>query len=278
MSRYQTPSPEAIASRLKAGYGQGHGKDYKPWFEATSIRSRGRLVRTVSTTTGCPMNLVSELEGSIQLLGDFDLTVSEQYEQVVLRPELTYPIARRLKVRHIRAWKGRHLLPMTTDLVFCFADNPRGNQIAVSVKYQSDLTGRRGRRTNGQLAVEEQYHRMEGRRYVVATEAHTPPLLMSNLRWLRESLRNGSSCVSDQRQADFEVAFQKRTRVDQTIGARIGSAAGRAHIGFDAGIDAFRRGVWFRRIPADLNHWLRLNCEIVAPRGPNQGVTFPWTH
>lgn len=275
MSRYQPMTPERIARQIKAGRGQGEGENYLPWFEAPSIPSQGRLVRTISVTTGRVMHLVSELEGSIQLLADFDCSINEQYEQVLLRPELTYDIARQMRIRHVRARKGRHLVPMTTDLMFRFEDKQRGEH-AVAVKYRSEINGRRGLRTQRQLAVEEMYHLMQGRRFTVATDADAPPLVMTNLRWLRESLRTGSASVIEHKQSSFEKAFPRSRASHASIGQRITKAAQASNLSFEEGVDAFRRAVWHRRIPADLNYWLRLSQPLVTTQDPNLGVKLPW--
>lgn len=58
MSRYPTMTPARAGKLIEQGYGQGKGLDYKPWFAANQIPSRGRLVRSMGVTTGRVMHLV----------------------------------------------------------------------------------------------------------------------------------------------------------------------------------------------------------------------------
>lgn len=251
---------------------------YTPYFEGTQIRSKGRLVRVQSIKTGRVVNLPSELEGSNLLLADFDPAVTEHYENVALDLTKSYTIARRLRRRHIRSRaKGRPLVPMTTDLVVRFgADDPQArSETAVNVKYRSDFTGRRAKRNAGQLLIESTYHAVEGRSHCLSTDEYAPMVVIANLTWLREALLPGAAAVSPRKQKAFEIAF-KDTDPEATIRDRIDSAAATCRLTDAGAIDAFRRAVWFQRIKADLNTWLRLGRVLCLPTSPNQGVNFPW--
>lgn len=276
MSRYPTMTPARAGKLIEQGYGQGKGLDYKPWFAANQIPSRGRLVRSMGVTTGRVMHLVSELEGSIQLMADFDPTITDQNEQFLLDPPLTVAIARRLGIRHPRQKYTGNLLPMTTDLLLTQESNGLKREIAVSVKYEAELNGPKARRVHQKLQIEEMFHAIKGRPFFIATDAHVSPRQMANLRWLRESHREGASVLTNKQRDAFCAAFLAQRMTAKTIGERIDRASRVAGLPAQQGLDAFRLGVWARAIKADITQWLRLSAPFIPSTDANLGVRMPW--
>ena len=277
MSRYPKMTPARAEKLIDQGYGQGKGLEYKPWFAANQIPSKGRLVRSMGVTTGRVMHLVSELEGSIQLLADFDPTITDQNEQFLLDPSLTLAIARKLGIRHPRERYTGNLLPMTTDLLLTQELNGLKREIAVSVKYEAELNGPKALRVRQKLKVEEMFHAIKGRPFYLATDGHVSPRQMANLRWLRESHREGASVLTNEQRDAFSAAFLGQRTTAKTIGERVDRASRSTGLLPQHGLDAFRLSVWARAIKVDIRQWLRLSSPFIPCTEANLGVQMPWT-
>tara|TARA_R110000850_G_scaffold191091_20_gene317545 strand:+ start:1134 stop:1841 length:708 start_codon:yes stop_codon:yes gene_type:complete len=234
------------------------------------------MVRAKSLVTGRVMHMVSEIEGAYLHLIDFTPGVVDIREQSLCDFEMTVDIARRLRVRHPRAWEG-HLVPMTTDFLVTFDDAWGRRELALSVKSEGELRGRKKARVFQKLAIEQLYHVAKGRSFLLVTDAGINPRVMSNLALLGEAFRSGSSEISDAEQSAFERAFPRHEKDGSTIRERIDVAALASGLPSQKAIDAFRRAVWSRRILIDLRQWIRLNSEFVPTTDVNLGVELPWS-
>lgn len=273
--RYREMTPALITSLIAEGRGQGGGANYVPWFKSPEIPSIGRLVRGKSLVTGRVMHMASEVEGAYLRLIDFTPGVTDISEQSLCDFGTTVEIARRLRIRHPRHRAG-HLVPMTTDFLVTLDDELGCREIAVSVKTEGELNGRKKARVFQKLEIEQMYQLAKGRSFLLVTDAMLNLRTTANLTYLVESFRSGSAEISAEEQAGFEQAFPIHAADGSTIRNRIDQAAAASGLTAGKSVDAFRRAVWKHRIPVDLTGWIRLNAEFVSTAHPTLGVELPW--
>jgi hypothetical protein len=171
---------EKIARLLARGRGSGDGAGYLPFLEVRDVPSLGRRSRILGRTTGRLHHLMSDLETSAFLQADWQDDVTDIKEQHPLDRDVTRRLARGMRVRHPRDTRTATDIVMTTDLLVV----RHSGRHAYSVKYSTDLGGRRGRRVRQKLEIERRYWKLEGVPFTVVTERQLPKIRRDNLAWL----------------------------------------------------------------------------------------------
>lgn len=167
-------------NKLKAKWGQGEGKDYKPWFTVREVPSKGICLRICSWTVGRIHVLLSQLEAKVFYFLDWSENVVDIREQYPLLPlEETLEIAKNLGYRHPSMY-GKYRV-MTTDFLITLKD---GRQVVRTVKYEKDL---QDRRTREKLQIEKEYWVARGVDWGIITEKEIPKELVQNIEWIHSS-------------------------------------------------------------------------------------------
>lgn len=132
-----TSSIQSLIKRwIKEGRGQGSGTNYKPWFTAKQVSSRGKTHRPKGIKTGREHLFLSDWEYFYFLLLDWSDIISDIREQFPLLDEHndieeTVEIAKQLGVEHPIEPTKNTLKVITTDFLITFID---GTEVAVSIK------------------------------------------------------------------------------------------------------------------------------------------------
>lgn len=181
LSKY--PDLEAqIARRVKAGFGQGRGKDYKPWIRVHDFSSRGLSQRIPMRVTGRPHHVFSILEADfLYWMGEREgvRDIREQYPCLPLRDSLH--LALKLGIRH--PWDTRKDQPfvMTSDSRVTFLENGVLKDKVFSLKYGVELDRENVLR---KLWLERRFWEERGIEWVLITERDIPQIFVQNAKWL----------------------------------------------------------------------------------------------
>lgn len=180
--RARSNSAKAIGKRLDEGRGQGRGHDYKPWLLIHDVPSIGLANRIKSPVNGRTYHLMSQLEADWffalhALSGVVD--IREQYPLLDL--EETEQIAADLKIKHPTDPQSKTACVATSDFVVTFRDGPRTIDVALAIKFSSDLSSTR---TLEKLEIERVYWAARGIKWSILTELELPRTLVKNMRWL----------------------------------------------------------------------------------------------
>lgn len=174
--------------RRMQGYGEGHGRSYKPWITVRSFGSRGMSHRVPSATAGRSHDLFSNGEYGCFLLLDWSSLVTDIREQFPLHPvQETREIAASLGYAHPRRGrkvKGEWIQEdgvMTSDFRVEFVDGVGVAEVVISVKPLGELTDER---TLEKLHVERRYWARRGIPWFLVTEEELPQDLIANLSFL----------------------------------------------------------------------------------------------
>lgn len=97
-----TPKFDAkrVAQRTAQGYGQGTGRDWKPWLSFGDFSSKGVTSRLYSPKLDRTLTFFSNVERNAFLIAEFLTSFLDYHEQGPMDTELTMEIARGLNVSH----------------------------------------------------------------------------------------------------------------------------------------------------------------------------------
>lgn len=170
---------EDIQKRIKAGYGQGYGSNYKPWLTVRNVSSKGRSCRLYNQKIERSMTVFSKLEECTcytLMWKDEIIDIREQYPLLPLSE--TQEIAREFGIKHPRAPRAKHDLVMTTDFLITVRKEGNPYLVAVYVKYQSDLADTR---TREKYMIEKEYWHRRGIELKIVTENSFIPIEAENI-------------------------------------------------------------------------------------------------
>jgi len=171
-----------IKKRLKEGFGQGRGKDYKPWLLVQSFSSLGYATRAPGWKTGREHHLMSNLELDFFFILEWSSRVTDIREQYPLLPvEETVAIASALGVSHPINTKTKRPIALTTDFLITAHGEPRDVDEARTIKPVSEL---QSLRTLQKLEIERLYWRARNVDWAIVTDADISQTVVRNLRWL----------------------------------------------------------------------------------------------
>ena len=242
-----------LDARVAQGYGQGRGRNYKPWLLKGDISSKGVTTRLWSPKTARVHTFFSNVEKCAFLLGEFRADFEDYLEQGPMERELTMEIARELRISHPRYWGTKIVAVLTYDgLLFTHGKRP---QLIDCKHSQTELTGR----IEEQYALRHEYARRK--EYIIkhVTNESYPWQLIHNLHWIRMSvLQLKHTRVSE---SDIEVCC---FTLFNELGNAIESSSRQAlreflkkhdtQRGYVDGLSALalRRLMWFHHICFDL--------------------------
>lgn len=168
---------------VKEGRGQGIGVDYKPWFTAKQVSSRGRTFRPKGIKNGREHLFLSEWEYFYFLLLDWSDLVSDIREQFPLLDsslnniEETVEVAKELNVEHPIEPKTNELKVITTDFLVKFHDE---TQVAVSFKPFRQITAREVEK----MEIERIYWERRGVLWELITDKDVPVAYAKNIDYV----------------------------------------------------------------------------------------------
>ena len=171
-----------IEKRLKAGFGQGHGSNYKPWLTVQSFSSRGYASRVPGRKTGREHHVFSNLELDVLHVLDWSARVIDIREQFALLPvDETLARAAEHGIRHPMDPRTKKPYVLTTDFLITVRNTPRDTEEARAVKPSSEL---QSPRTLEKLQIERLYWRARNVNWGIITEKDISKNVSHNLRWL----------------------------------------------------------------------------------------------
>ncbi|MCA0151140.1 TnsA endonuclease N-terminal domain-containing protein [Rossellomorea vietnamensis] len=170
-------------NRIKNGFGQGKGKDYKPFIQAhdNKVASEGWLTRHLGWKTQRIHHTLSEHERRylyyLEWL-DFVVDIREQYP--LLPQGRTEEIAEQLGINHPHV-EGESVV-MTTDFVITIQTTAGLKNVVRTVKPASKLT----KRTLELFEIERRFFAEQGIDWGIISAGTLPNTLISNIEWMYE--------------------------------------------------------------------------------------------
>ena len=126
--------------KMKEGYGQGIGIDYKPWITIQDVPSLGRVTRLKGYKIPRQFEFLSDLERNYFYLLEYSDLVEDIKEQYPLLPiEETIIIANELGIKHPTDLKSGEPIVMTTDFLVTTKNNKEVKKFARTLKYKYEL-------------------------------------------------------------------------------------------------------------------------------------------
>ena len=168
MPRIRKWTSEKIEKLIQEGYGQGEGKDYKPWIQIGDFSSKGRGSRILGHKTGRVHHFFSDLESNYYynvIWSDSVIDVREQFPLLPLSE--TEEIAEVLGIAHPKVPGSGISIPMTTDFLITVRNQNGTHLEARFVKYSKDLTNPR---VQEKLTIEKTYWERRGVPFKIVTE------------------------------------------------------------------------------------------------------------
>lgn len=178
-------TPDKIEKLIQQGYGQGEGKDYKPWIQIGDFSSKGRGSRIPGHKTGRVHHFLSDLESNYYhnvVWPDPVIDVREQYPLLPISE--TEEIAEELGIAHPKAPGSGISIPMTTDFLITVRNQNGTHLEARFVKYSKDLTNPR---VQEKLTIEKCYWERRGVPFKIVTENN---IHMEKVKSIRRILSN----------------------------------------------------------------------------------------
>lgn len=166
--RKRENTPEKIEKKLNEGFGQGIGKEYRPWLTIQEVPSEGRVTRILGVKIDRQHELMSDLERKYFYIAEFADCIKDIREQFPLLPqEQTIAIAEELGIKHPADPKTGENIVMTTDFLLTIEKDGQLIQIVRTVKYVNELEDLR---TIEKLEIERRYWKTKGIDWGIATE------------------------------------------------------------------------------------------------------------
>jgi hypothetical protein len=242
-----------IEKRLKKGFGQGRGKNYKPWVVVQSFSSLGYASRVPGWKTGREHHLMSNLERDFFLILDLSPRVLDICEGFPLLPiEETTMIAKTLGIHHPVDVRTRLPIVLTSDFLITCHGEPRNVEQVRTIKPASELGSLR---TLEKLEIERQYWQARKVDWAIVTEAELPQDLVHNLRWLHPYFKLPETLGLPDKCSD-KVGQLLREILDRGVGLAAGAQACDDKLGLEPGtsLTLARHFIASRRWQVNLNH------------------------
>jgi hypothetical protein len=170
-------------NRISNGYGQGVGKDYKPFIQAhdNKVASQGWLTRHLGWKTKRIHHTLSEHERRYLYYLEWLDVVVDIREQFPLLQSRTEEIADQLGIKHARL--DDISVVMTTDFVITLL-TPHGLiDVIRTVKPVSKLS----KRTLELFEIERRYFAEQGIDWGIILDNKLPNILIKNVEWMCEA-------------------------------------------------------------------------------------------
>jgi hypothetical protein len=198
-----------VQKYVKEGRGRGEGAAYKPWLTVFDVPSMGRVHRVTGLTTGRVHHLLSDGEYRYLLQCDWQPGITDVREQFPMDREVTYRIARALRIRHPMNKDGTPYV-MTTDFVLSVGDESAHHLLARTYKPSYALDNRR---VLEKLEIERRYWQHHGVDWAIVTEQDVDQQLVRNIQVVRnfyhlEGLQEPFPGCFNRLASEFADAFQ----------------------------------------------------------------------
>jgi hypothetical protein len=171
-------------NRIKNGYGQGIGKEYKPFIQAhdNKVASEGWLTRHLGWKTNRIHHTLSEHERKyLYYLEWLDVVVDIREQFPLLPLSRTEEIAKQLGIKHAHV-DGVPVV-MTTDFVITLKTSNGLIDSVRTVKPASKLT----KRTLELFEIERRFFVEQGIDWGIILDNKLPKTLISNVEWIYEA-------------------------------------------------------------------------------------------
>lgn len=171
-----------IEKKLKDGYGQGIGVDYKPWLVIQDVSSLGRSTRLKGIKIPRQYEFLSDLERNYFYLLEYSDSIVDIREQFALLPlEETIIIADELGIKHPAHPKTKEPIVMTTDFVVTKMEQGKPVNVARTLKYKDDLMDKR---VIEKFELEREYWERKGIDWGIVTELEVPKEMAMNISFV----------------------------------------------------------------------------------------------
>ncbi|MCC7682745.1 Tn7 transposase TnsA N-terminal domain-containing protein [Janthinobacterium sp. FW305-128] len=171
-----------IQKLMASGRGTGNRAEYTPWLYVHEVPSIGRSHRVPGAASKRVHHLLSDIEYSVFLVLDRELSVVDIREQVPLDRATTIRLADALGFRRPRAPGSGTDYVMSTDFVATVQGQGFQHHFALSVKPSTKVGNKRVQELH---AIEQAYWEERGIKFAVVTEVDVSKRLKASLQWLR---------------------------------------------------------------------------------------------
>ena len=192
---------DQIQSRIKQGFGQGKGQDYKPWLRVQDVPSIGRSHRIYSHRTNRTHHLLSDLERAVFYILDWKSTTLDIREQFPLILEDSLDIAKEAGIRHPEMAGIKQV--MSSDFLVDTADKNLP-KFVLQVKPSSVMEDKR---TIEKLEIERRYWLKKEIPFFLVSERSFSDVIQDNLSWLYPTIETPHEELDIPRIAEFYKGF-----------------------------------------------------------------------
>ncbi|MFJ7408237.1 MULTISPECIES: TnsA endonuclease N-terminal domain-containing protein [unclassified Lysinibacillus] len=169
--------------KLKDGYGQGIGTEYKPWITIQEVPSTGRSTRLKGIKIPRQFEFLSDLERNYFYLLEYSDVVVDIREQYPLLPiEETIVIAEELGIKHPIHPETKEHIVMTTDFLVTVNTGEGVKNLARTLKYKDDLLEERVLK---KFEIERVYWEKQGIDWGIVTDIEVPKNIAHNIAFVR---------------------------------------------------------------------------------------------
>lgn len=244
------------------------GRAYQPALTIRDVPSRGRSRILKGLKAGHVHHYLSDLEFFVHIFAEFALEVVDVFDQYPLLPrEEPVIIALELGFKPICYPGTGTPIVMTTDLVPTVTSNGAELLLPISAKYASDLLPNdkqpmKQRRTLQKLAIEQLTWERRNCPLALCTELDLPMRVIRNIESLRPAMIAEEKDWLNPFLCDFALEFKSKWSRTSPLRDLIFSAATRLNIAVADAWVLFRRCVWLRLIPVELD------SDLIHPNFP----------
>ena len=182
--RKRITTREKIEKRIREGYGQGEGANYKSWIEIQDAPSEGVSSRGKGWKTGRVHHLLSRNELKYLYLlewSDYVIDIREQYP--LLPFEKTVEIAESLGIKHPTDPQSKELDVMTTDFMITLDFGKGPISWARTVKPVKDLNYRQIEK----FQIEKVFYEELGINWAIIIDTDLPEIIFENIDFLHDA-------------------------------------------------------------------------------------------
>lgn len=248
-SKSRRPTPSIAQRWITAGYGQGEGKDYKPFMYVRDVPSLGTSSMVKSRITGRNHAYLSNHEFKVHLLAEYCRSTLDIREQFALLPwSETQSLALQLGIRHPTYPGTSTPTVLTTDLLLTLK-RPDGKElVAISAKLKKDLT----KRNLEKLLLERVYWNRRGIRWILVTEDNVSEVLTSNLKFFEAALNDDRARTSSILPGAFSRTFEANWEPALSFGSIMNLAVAAEGVDVHTGHALLGMAIWNRASRVDI--------------------------
>ncbi|GEN57782.1 transposase [Halolactibacillus alkaliphilus] len=174
-------------NKIKKGYGEGQGIDYKPWINIQDVPSLGRATRLKGIKIPRQFEFLSDLERNYFYLLEYSDKVIDIREQYPLLPlDDTLLIAKELGLNHPIDPKTKEPIVMTTDFLVTMHNGTANMHVARTLKYKDELMTER---TLEKFEIERVYWEKREIDWGIVTEGEVSKVMATNIAFVHSYIR-----------------------------------------------------------------------------------------